>query len=138
MSTMDARQARAINRRIQLLLVLLIVWDALAIVAELSFGSALFKIEGTRMAGLLAARGSFSGAALVPLGIYVFTFFRGPVRHRNLLWAGVVEQGATAFFAVYHLAINDIKFEAAAIAFVVSLVFLVALLLNIPRGQAVA
>ena len=138
MSSLDARGTASTGRRLQLLLLLMIAWEALAIVAELSFGGPLFKMEGTKIAGWLAGRGSFSGAAAATLAVYLFAFVRGPVRFPNLLWVGVIAQGATAMFAVYHLAIGDLKFEGVMIPFLVSLFFLVGILLNMPRGQATA
>ena len=135
MSSLDARRASSINRRLQILLLLLILWDGIALLAEVSFGGPLFELSGDRISGLLAARGSFSGVTVVPVALYGYAFLRGPLRHRNILWAAVCEQGAGALFAVYHSAAGDIKFEGAILPLVVSAALFVLLLLNLPRGQ---
>jgi hypothetical protein len=44
MSSLDAPHNTSITRRLQGLLLLLIFWDAFAVLAELSFGSPLFEI----------------------------------------------------------------------------------------------
>ena len=130
---MSAVDAGSQNRRLQFLLLLLIVWDALALAAELSFGGPLFEPSDGEIGGFLAARGSFGGAALVPLVAYIYGFVRGPLRHRGVLWLGVIEQGATALFAVYHTAVGDIDFEGMVLPLAVAAALLVLLLTNMPR-----
>ena len=130
---MSAVDAGSQNRRLQFLLLLLIVWDALALAAELSFGGPLFEPSDGEIGGFLAARGSFGGAALVPLVAYLYGFARGPLRHRGVLWLGVIEQGATALFAVYHAALGDIDFEGMVLPLAVAAALLVLLLTNMPR-----
>ena len=135
MTALDPRQHSSSSRRIQLVLLLLILWDALAIIAELSFGNSLFEIDGDQMDGVLATKASLSGAALAPLALYLHALVRGPARHWGVLWIGVVEQGATALFSVYHVARDDVSVEAIVIPMAVSLALLVLIFLNLPRSQ---
>jgi len=116
----------------------MILWDVLALVAELSFGSPLFKIDGHKITGILAARGSFDAATAVPIAVYVYGIVRGPLRHRGVLWAGVVEQVATVLAAVFHVAAGDVTVGGIIVPIVVSGLFAVLLLLSMPRGQPVA
>jgi hypothetical protein len=138
MSSADSRSSHATDRRLQLLLLVMIAWDALALMAEVSFGSPLLKIDGDKLGGVLAARASMSGASVVTMVMYLFALVRGPVRHRGVLWAGVIELGAGALFAVYHGAIGDIKVEGMIVTLIVSTGLLVLLLLSMPRAQPVA
>jgi hypothetical protein len=138
MSSFETRRAPAAGRRLQALLLLLILWDAIVLLAELSFGGPLFKIVGEEIGGWLAARGSFSGAPLAPMAVYFYTFVRGPLRHRNLLWVAVVEQGAAALFAVYHVATKQVELEGTVVPIVVSIGLLILVLISMPRSQAVA
>jgi hypothetical protein len=138
MRTPEQRASRGQNRRLQVALILLILWDLFALAAELSFGSPLLRLEDERIGGWLAARGSFSGAAMVTLVMYAFALLRGPSRHRGVLWAGVVQQAAAALFGVYHWASKDITLEGMALTLAVSLGLLVVLLLNMPRFQPAA
>ena len=50
-----------------------------------------------------------------------------------MLWLGVIEQGATALFAVYHTAVGDIDFEGMVLPLAVAAALLVLLLTNMPR-----
>lgn len=136
MSTYQPRSATSIVRRLQLILLLMIAWEALAIVAELSFGGPLFEISGNKLSGLMAGRGALGGAAVLPLMIYVYAL-RQPLRYRGLLWLGVLESAVAVMFCVFHLAVGDIQFEGIVLPLVVSAVFLVLLLLNMPRGKVV-
>ena len=134
MSVFESRHTTAQLRRLQLLLLAMILWDALALVASMTFGSPLAEIDGDRIGGVLAARVTFSGAVLVPMVIYLYALARNPQRHRGVIWAAVVEQGAAALFAVYHVAVKDINVEGAVVPLVVALVLLVGLLINMPRA----
>jgi hypothetical protein len=91
MSAIESRQSNAHLRRLQGLLVLMLLWDVFALLAALSFGSALMKIDGDEIGGVLAARTSFSGPALVPIAVYFYGIVRNPLRHTGVLWVGVVE-----------------------------------------------
>jgi len=135
MSAIGPRSTTAINRRLQGVLMLMIAWDALALVTEFSFGSALFEAQGDEVSGFLAARGSFAGMALIPLVVYTYAFIRGPLRHRGALWVGAIEQGAGALFAVYHAATGNLPASSVVVTLVVSLVLLLLLVLTLPRGQ---
>jgi hypothetical protein len=121
------------TRRLQFLLLVLILWDVLAIAAELAFGSPLFEFEDGEIDGYFAARGSFGGAALVTLVMYVYALVRGPARYRGVLWAGVVEQAAIALFSVYHYAANQMTFKGMGLSLAISLALLVVLLVSMPR-----
>jgi len=123
-------------RRLQLVLLLMIVWEVLAIVAELTFGGPLFKISDGEIGGIIGGRGGFSGLALVPLAIYAYVLLRGPLRFAGLLWVGVLEQGAAALFIVYHLAVGVVKFEASIAPLIVSGGLVILLLVNMPRNEA--
>jgi hypothetical protein len=138
MSAFESRHTTAQLRRLQLLLLVMILWDALALIAALSFGGPLAEIDGNRIGGVLAARVTFSGAVLVPMVMYLYALARNPLRHRGVIWAAVVEQGAAALFAVYHVAVKDINLEGAILPMVVALVLLVGLLINMPRAYSQA
>jgi hypothetical protein len=137
MSAPALRSDSTQTRRLQLILLLLILWDAIAIAAELSYGGPLFKLSGSEIGGVIAARGSFGGAAAVTLIAYAYGLLRGAERHRGVLWLGVLEQGATALFAVYHIAVNDIEVEGGLVPLAVASGLLVLLLTNMPRQAAV-
>jgi uncharacterized BrkB/YihY/UPF0761 family membrane protein len=135
MSALDTRPSNAQLRRLQILLLLMILWNLLAVLAELSFGNGLMQIEGDKVGGLLAVRTSFAGAALVPMAVYLYGMVRNPMRHRGVILVAIVEQAAAALFAVYHVATNDIETDSAVLAVVVALVLLFLLLVNIPPGD---
>jgi hypothetical protein len=136
MRPVDSRRGLSPRLRLQVVLLLLIVWDVLGIAAELTYGGPLFKFSGSKIDGLLGARGAFNGGLFVPLAVYVYAFVRGPGRRGGLLWVGVVEQLAGALFSVYHVASGDIRFGAAIAQLAVSLCLLVGVLLNMPREPA--
>jgi len=118
-------------------LLLMILWEMLNLVAELSFGGPLFKVSGDdQIGGLLGGRGSLSGAALAPLALYVYAFMRGPLRNRGALLIGAIEQVAVVLFAFYHLAAKDVKAGAVVLPVTISVVLLVLLLINLPREEA--
>jgi hypothetical protein len=125
------------TRRLQFVLVLMIVWEVLAILAELSFGGPLFEVSGDEIDGLLGARSGFGGLAAVPLAIYLFVLLRGPMRYAGLLWVGVIQYGASALFIVYHLARGHVAVEASILPLVFAGALLVLLLINLPRNEAV-
>lgn len=134
MSTFEPRSLTSIVQRLRLLLFLMVVWEALAIVTELSFGGTLFHISGEKISGLLAAKGSFSGAAVMPMFIYIYAL-RAPLRYRGLLYLAVLENAAAALFCVYHLARGNLETQGIMPTLVISCVFVVAFLLNLPRGK---
>jgi hypothetical protein len=136
MSAIEPRDSNAHLRRLQVLLVLMLLWDLLALFAALSFGSALMKIDGDEISGFLGAKVSLSGAALVPVAIYFYGLVRSPVRHPGVIWVGVIEQAAVVLFGLYHLGTGDLAVQGAVLPIVVSLVLLVLLLANMVRGDA--
>jgi O-antigen/teichoic acid export membrane protein len=141
MSALEPRQSNAQLRRLQLLLLLMILWDLLALAGELSFGGPLVQIDGGDIEGVLGARVSLAGAAVMPIGLYFYALVRGPARQRFVLWCAVLEHGAATLFGVYHLTANHIEAEAAALTLVVSIALLVFVLLNMPgapRNAAVS
>jgi hypothetical protein len=140
MSTLESRQTTAQLRRLQILLLVMIVWDLLAIAGELSFGGPLIKLEDGEIDGVLGARASFAGAAVMPIGLYLYALVRGPARHRFVLWCAALEQGAAALFGVYHVAAGDIDLAPALVTLVVSITLLVLVLVNMPNAarQALA
>jgi hypothetical protein len=123
------------QRRLQLVLLLMIAWEGLLLASELSFGSALFDIDGDRISGVLGARGAFSGAGVVPIALYGFAFTRGPMRHPSILLVGALEQVAAILFGGYHVAVNDIELRSFIVPLVVSLAFLALIVVNVPRGD---
>lgn len=135
MSTSYEPHSMSRGRQLHLLLVALILWDVVAIAAELSFGSSLFKIDNDQIGGVLAARGSFGGAALVTLMIYVYALVRGPARHANVFWVAALEQACVALFGVYHVATKDIAFEGFIVPLIVSGALLVGVIMNLPRDR---
>jgi hypothetical protein len=134
-TTTDSRQSNLHLRRLQTLLLLMLLWDLLTVMAAFSFGSALMKIDGTEIGGLFAAKASFSGAGLVPVAVYLYGIVRNPIRHPGVLWVGVVEQAAVILAATYHVAASDITTLGAVIPIAVSVVFLVLLLANQPPSE---
>ena len=129
--------SRGLSPRLGLktVLLLLIAWDVIGLLAELSFGGPLFKVHGDKIGGVLAARGSTSGALVVPLTLYVYAFIRGPLRYRGLLWVGVLEQAMVVLFAVYHAAAGHVVAEGALVPIVASSILVILLLVNMPREQ---
>jgi hypothetical protein len=134
MST-PVRYSLSVTRRLQMVLLLMILWEVINLVAELSFGGPLFKVSGDKLGGLLAARGSLSGAALAPLCLYAYAFLRGPLKHRGILLLGAIEQLGAAIFGVCHVAANDVKPGSIVLPVTISLVLLVLLLINLPREE---
>ena len=132
MSTLESRQTTAQLRRLQLLLLLMILWDLLALAGELSFGGPLIKLKDGEIDGLLGARASFGGAAVMPIGLYLYALVRGPARHRFVLWCAALEQGSAALFGVYHVAANDIDLTPALAPLIVAVALLVLVLINMP------
>ena len=136
MSTLESRQFTAQLRRVQLLLLLMILWDVIAVLAELSFGNFLIKIDDGAIDGVLGARASFSGAAILPIGLYLYALVRGPARYQFVLWCAALEQGAAAMFGVYHVALDDVEVRAAAGPIAVAVVLLVLVLINMPGAAS--
>ena len=136
MRSVDSRRGLSPRVRLRAVFLLLIVWDVLGIAAELTFGGPLFKLTGSKVDGLLGARGAFNGALFVPLAVYVYAFVRGSGSRGGLLWVAVVEQLTGALFAVYHVASADVRFGAAIAQLAVSLILLLVVVLNMPRERS--
>jgi multisubunit Na+/H+ antiporter MnhF subunit len=132
---MNNVQSVSLKRRLQLVLLLMIVWEALSLLAEISFGGPLFKISGDQVGGILAARGGFGGVNIVPMVLYIYAFARGPLRYRGVLWLGALQHAAAALLCVFHVARDNIGFGDVIVTFAVSVAFVVLLLVNMPRGQ---
>jgi hypothetical protein len=135
MTAIEGRLDDGPLRRLQILLVLMLLWDLLALLASLSFGGALMKIDGDEIGGLLAAKLSFSGAALVPVCVYFYGLVRNPLRHPGVIWVGMIEQGAAVLFSLYHVVAGDIAVEGAVLTVVVSTALLALLLVTAARGD---
>ena|SRR5438876_1210922 len=136
MRPVDSRRGLSPRLRLQVVLLLLIVWDVLGIAAELTFGGPLFKFSGSKIDGLLGARGGFNGALFIPLAVYAYALVRGTGSRGGLLWVAVIEQLTGALLGVYHVASGDVRFGAAIAQLAVSLALLVVVLLNMPREPA--
>jgi hypothetical protein len=134
--TVQKRSSLSTQRRLQLVLLLMIAWEALLLVSELSFGSSLFDIDGDQISGVLGARGSLSGAAVIPIALYGFAFTRGPLKHPSILVVAALEQVAAIVFGAYHLFVNDIEAGSFIVPLAVSLSFLTLIVVNLPRGDA--
>jgi hypothetical protein len=135
MTAIEARLPSGPLRRLQLLLLLMLLWDLVTLLASLSFGSALMKIDGDEIGGVLAAKTSFSGAALVPIAVYFYGIVRNPLRHIGVIWVGIVEQSAAVIFSLYHVVAGNIAPEGAVLTVVVSVLFLALLLILVSRGE---
>jgi hypothetical protein len=135
MSAIEGRRSSAQLRRLQIILLLMLLWDLLNVFAALSFGSSLMKIDGTEIGGILGAKASFSGALLVPVAVYFYGLVRNPLRHPGVLWVGMVEQGSAILLSLYHVVGDDLQLEGAILTVVVSAILLGLLLVNSIRGE---
>jgi hypothetical protein len=114
--------------RLQLILVLLAIWNLLAFVMELTNR---WFIEVGDIDGLLGARAVGGATGVLALG-YLFAA-RNPVRYRFMLWLATVEQFVALFSATFHWARDDVSFGEAFVPIVAAVIFLVLLLTNLPR-----
>lgn len=122
------RANAASQARLQLVLVLLALWDLLAFILELTNAGPM-KIGN--IDGVLGAR-AVSGAVVVLAIAYIYAA-RNPVRYRFVLWLATVEQFIALFAATFHWARGDVGAGQAIIPILVSAAFLVALLTSMPR-----
>ena len=134
MSMVQPRRLFTSERRLRAMLVLVMAWEVVALIAEVTFGGPLAKVSGDQIGGLLAGRASFGGAPLVLLVLYVYAFAQGPLRHRGILWLAALEQLAIVLFSIFHVT-SDIEVEGMIIPVVVSILLLIVLLTNMPREQ---
>jgi len=128
-------QARQIGRpnptsqaRLQLILVVLAAWDLLAFFLELT-NTRFLTIGGIE--GVLGAR-AVSGTTAVLAIAYLYAA-RNPVRHRFVLWLASLEQFIALFTYMFHWARGDIGFGETALPIAAAALFLVALIINLPR-----
>lgn len=128
-------QARQIGRpnptslaRLQLILLVLGVWNLLAFFLELTNAGPL-SVAGVD--GVLGAR-AVSGSLGV-LGIAYLYAARNPIRYRFVLWLATIEQFAALFTAAFHWARGDLSGDEAAVPIIVAAAFLVLLMTNLPR-----
>ena len=133
--TVQKRPNVSVQRRLQLVLLMMIAWEALLLVSELSFGGQLFEVEGDQIGGVVGSRGSLSGAAVVPIALYAFAFTRGPLRHPSVLLLGAIEQVAAIVFGAYHVFMDDVEAGAYMVPLAVSVAFLALILINLPHGD---
>lgn len=130
---MQARQQigrpnAASQARLQLVLVLLAAWDLLAFFLELGQTS-LLKLGS--IDGLLGGR-SVSGAVLVLAIAYLYAA-RNPIRYRIVLWLATIEQFIALFATTFHWARGDIGFGQAVVPILVASIFLILLLMYMPK-----
>lgn len=128
-------QARQIGRpnaasqaRLQVILVALAGWNLLTFLLELTSSSLLHVGD---VDGALGVR-AVGGSVLVLAIAYVYAA-RNPVRYRFILWLASVEQLVTIFAATFHLARGDVNFGESFVPVVVAIVFLMLLMVNLPR-----
>ncbi len=128
-------QARQIGRpnpsseaRLQLVLVALAIWNLLGYLLQLT-NSRLIEVDGIN--GLLGAR-AVGGAAAVLAIAYIYAA-RNPVRYRFVLWLASLEQFVALFSTTFHWARGDLSFVESAIPMIVSVIFLILLMTNLPR-----
>lgn len=114
--------------RLQLLLILLAAWDLLAFGLTLVNRSAL-EIGGVD--GILGAR-AYAGTTAVLAIAYIYAA-RNPIRHRFVLWLASLEQVVAFFSYGWHRATGDINTSEMLLPIAVSAIFLVLLILYLPR-----
>ncbi len=128
-------QARHIGRpnptsqaRLQLILVVLALWDLITFLLELTNAGPL-KVGSIE--GVLGAR-SVSGAVAVLAIAYLYAA-RNPIRYRFVLWLASLEQFVALFASTFHWARGDFGAGEAIVPILAAAVFLVLLTTNLPR-----
>ncbi len=114
--------------RLQLVLIALAAWNLIGFLLELT-NARLIEVDG--IDGLLGAR-AVGGAAAVLAIAYIYAA-RNPVRYRFVLWLASLEQLVALFATTFHWARGDLKFSESFIPMIVSVVFLILLMINLPR-----
>ena len=114
--------------RLQLVLIALAAWNLVGFLLELT-NARLIEVDG--IDGLLGAR-AVGGAAAVLAIAYIYAA-RNPVRYRFVLWLASLEQFVALFATTFHWARSDLKFSESFIPMIVSIVFLILLMINLPR-----
>ena len=129
---MDSYQKRLVpTGPLRIILLLMAAWDIIGAVVQLMFDTSLFSMRAQPV-GILAGRG-FSGALFVTAALYLIAA-RNPVRYRNVLWLGVLEQLVAVCVGIFHGARQDLKWGGEIVPVGVAMAFLILLLLNFPRG----
>lgn len=117
--------------RLQLILLLLALWNTVTFLLELT-NTRLLDVDG--IDGLFGAR-AVSGGSFVLALAYLYAL-RNPVRHRFVLWLATVEQFVALFATTFHWARGDLGAEEAILPILVAAMFIVLLLTNLPRQTA--
>jgi hypothetical protein len=125
-------QRPSTGKRLRLILLLMAAWDILGVIVQLYPDTFAFHVKG-EVSGFLAAR-AFSGALIIPAVVYIYAI-RDPLRHRAVLWLAVIEQLVAICTAVFHLAADDFGVGSMVLPLAVSVVFLIVVLVNYPRGE---
>jgi hypothetical protein len=116
--------------RLQLVLIALAAWDAIAFVAELVRSS--FLEVGSD--GILGGR-AFSGTTLVLAIAYLYAA-RDPMRNRFVLWIASLEQVIALFSMAFHWARDDTSTGDIWLPMLAAAIFLVLLIGTLPRQTA--
>jgi hypothetical protein len=114
--------------RLQLVLIALAAWNLIGFLLQLT-NARLIEVDG--IDGLLGAR-AVSGATAVLAIAYIYAA-RNPVRYRFVLWLASLEQFVALFATTFHWARGDLTFGESVIPMIVSVVFLILLMTNLPR-----
>jgi hypothetical protein len=114
--------------RLQLVLVLLALWDLLAFFLELTNAGPLHI---GAIDGVLGAR-SVGGANAVLAIAYLYAA-RNPIRYRFVLWLAALEQVVQLFSATFHWGRGDVGAAQAIVPILAAAIFLVLLMTNLPR-----
>lgn len=119
------------SRRLQLLLVLLALWDLLGGVVPFLSNGVVFEVK-QEMDGILAAR-PFSGALFATALVYLYAA-RDPQRHRPVLWLAAFEQVVAIISAFYQWGADRIGIEGVVLPVVAAVTLLLAVMALYPRG----
>jgi len=114
--------------RLQLVLIALAAWNLIGFLLQLT-NARLIEVDG--IDGLLGAR-AVGGATAVLAIAYIYAA-RNPVRYRFVLWLASLEQFVALFATTFHWARGDLTFGESVIPMIVSVVFLILLMTNLPR-----
>jgi len=121
-------------RQPRMVLILLAVWDILAVITQVLSDSFLFDLDG-KADGILAGR-AFSASMVIPAIIYLWAA-RDPKRYRQVFWLALVEQMILVLSCFYHKGAGDIGWAGTIIPAAISggLIFLVFFNLFQPRKE---
>lgn len=116
--------------RLQLILLVLAAWNAVAFAFELlNIG----PIRVGEIEGILGAR-AVGGATGVLALAYVYAA-RDPMRHRTIIWLATIEQFLAIFTAGFHWATGDVSGSEALVPIIAAALFLFAIITSLPRGE---